>query len=360
MVPTTATSILWRPPPLFFTLPGPARRLLTFFSFRRQLRSLARRYQPQLLVCYMYHALAAGGGLKRQFPGMFFLGGIVDIVSLRDAGLLDRWLIPIGTRALQQADAVWSSDPFKAGLTARAARLKRAPIVCYNCPTLAYLSEPTWPRDGWLRNELRKQGATIGETGGSILLRAGAVGESGGIEETLEGMESLPADYIFVMMGRPAESYKNRLANRIEKLNLRQRAFLWDRPSDEIWQKALQGADIGHLVHGPFRPGRMMRSFELNSSLSNNRLFQYMAAGLPIIAYDDPRMSALYSEVPCFRVTRLASLGADIRAAWRELGGDPDSRHQLGKAGRKAHMDKYCWEKQFGPIQEAVNDCVMA
>ena len=34
--------------------------------------------------------------------------------------------------------------------------------------------------------------------------------------------------------------------------------------------------------------------YNLNSSLSNNRLFQYMAAGLPIISYNDERLNDIH------------------------------------------------------------------
>jgi glycosyltransferase involved in cell wall biosynthesis len=354
-VPEGVEHIFWHPPRLLSKLPRPARSLFKFLSFRRQVRISLRQYRPELLIGYMYHALAAVAGSKKQLAGMFILGGIVDVFSMCDAGLLDRWIIPAGTRALRQADAVWCSDAFKAELTTRAAGLQRNPIVCHNCPTLDYLPEPQAERDGWLRAQLRKVGAMLGETGGSILLRAGAVSECGGIEETLAVMHELPADYVFLLMGRPPEPYKRQLLARITALGLGRRAFLWDRPSDQVWKNALHGADIGHLIHGPFPPGRMSRLYELNSSLSNNRLFQYMAAGLPIIAYDDPRMSGIYAEVPCFRVARLSCLKQDILQAWKGLGGNHELREQLGSTARLAHLKKYNWEVQFAPVLDTVN-----
>ena len=78
-----------------------------------------------------------------------------------------------------------------------------------------------------------------------------------------------------------------------------------------------------------------------------------MAAGLPIISYDDPRMNGIYDEVACFRVARISRLELDIVQHWQELGSDSDLRNQLGRAGRQAHLEKYCWEKQFEPIARA-------
>ena len=280
---------------------------------------------------------------------------IYDIPALEDAGRLDRRIIPQAWQALQQADLVWSSDAYKSELTKQRGGLKVLPLVCHNCPQLDYLPEPIWPRDSWLRSELFRQGAKLGGEGGCILLRAGAIGECGGIEETLDCMAQLPNDFVFVMLGRPSAEYKIHLQDRIAQLGLEKRAFLWDRPTDEVWKRALTGADIGHLIHGPFPPGRMTRLYELNSSLSNNRLFQYMAAGLPIISYDDPRMGELYNEVQCFQVARLDKLEADVLKIWKELGGNLCMRQKLGRAGRLAHINKYNWQMQFAPILSKIS-----
>lgn len=322
--------------------------------FCSEVRRLLDLLKPELVITIMLHALAA---LPKRHAARRcrIVSCVYDIPAPGYTGRLDKRIIKFGWRQLQRANVVWSSDIYKAKLAQEFGQLKNRPLICHNCPALGYLPDPGWPRDGWLRAELRKRAATIGEAGGSILLRAGAVGECGGIEETLGGMRNLPGDYVFVLMGRPPEAYKRHLLDQIAKLGLQHRAFLFDRPSDQVWKQALQGADIGHLIHGPFPPGYMTRLYELNSSLSNNRLFQYMAAGLPIIAYDDPRMNELYAEVPCFRVARLAQLGTDIREAWHELGSDEPMRRELGNAGRSAHLTKYCWESQFAPILSALD-----
>src|ERR1017187_10139575 len=251
-------------------------RLLRFFSFRSQLQKCFLEIRPEIVATYMLHGMAALPDTAMQKKHGRLVSMIMEIPCLKDSGTIDYFVIRNGWRRLAQADVVWASDIYKANLTRQYGRLKTPPLVCHNCPTLDYLPEPTWPRDPWLRTELVQQGAKLGAAGGCILLRAGAVGECGGIEETLTVMQSLPEDFIFVMLGRPTAEYKIRLQNQIAKLGVKHRAFFWDRPSDEVWKKALQGADIGHLIHGPFPPGRIIRQYNLNSSLSNNRLFQYM------------------------------------------------------------------------------------
>jgi glycosyltransferase involved in cell wall biosynthesis len=308
-----------------------------------------------MVVTIMLNALAALS-LAREGNPFKLAACVYDIPVMQDLGRLDRWLAARAWRKLKHADIVWASDIHKARLARQFAGLADTPLVCHNCPTLDYLPEPQAQRDPWLRAELRRQGATLGTSGGSILLRAGAVGICGGLEQTLEAMRKLPEDYVFLMMGRPPQNYGRQLLALIGSLALERRAFLWERPSDEVWKRALQGADIGHLIHGPFPAGPMTRLYERNSSLSTNRLFQYMAAGQPIIAYDDSRMNGIYAEVPCFRVARVAQLGLDIHAAWCELGNNPDLSRQLGGVGRYAHQTRYNWESQFKPVIDCITN----
>jgi glycosyltransferase involved in cell wall biosynthesis len=273
---------------------------------------------------------------------------------MRDAGRLDAKILARAWKRLGRADVVWSSDRYKAELTREFGNLPESPVICHNCPPLDYLPEPSWPRDGWLREELRRQCAAIGDDA-CILLRAGAVGECGGIEAALQAMRRLPAKHVFLMMGQPSREYRQKILRMISEMGLRCRAFLWEKPSDEIWKRALLGADVGHLVHGPFPQGHMTRMYELNSSLSNNRLFQYMAAGLPILSYNDPRMSDIHSEVDCFRVLRTSHLVEDTYQAMLALASDVSVRMRMGKVGHKAHKVSYNWEKQFAPVLGALD-----
>lgn len=328
-----------------------AQRLDRWRIFRQEVRCCLERTRPDLVVTIMLHALAALPEGPKRYR---LVSCVYDIPCLRDAGRLDARILARAWRRLRQADVVWSSDRYKAEHTQKYGNLTESPIVCHNCPPLDYLPEPTWPRDGWLRAELRRQGPDIGENA-CILLRAGAVGECGGIEATLQAMRQLPGNLVFLMMGRPTREYRDQLLRMINNMGLQGRALLWEKSSDETWKQALLGADIGHMVQGPFPPGRLARLYELNSSLSNNRLFQYMAAGLPIISYDDPRMTGIHSEVDCFRVLRTNHLVEDIHEAIVALGSNTGARMAMGRVGHQAHKRTYNWEKQFAPVLEAID-----
>jgi glycosyltransferase involved in cell wall biosynthesis len=330
-------------------------RLSSWLKFVRYVRSQVAQRRPDLIVTIMLHPLAAlprlwSGGQRRPV----LVSCVYDIPSGPDLGLIDRLFVRAGWARLRDADVVWSSDEFKAELAKRDARLSSRPIVCHNCPRADWLDPVGQERDPWLRSELRARGASLPARGGCIVLRAGAVGEHCGVEETLRAMRDLPDDLVFLLMGRPSATYKERVLGLIRGLGLEQRAFLWDRPSDEVWAQALRGADVGHLVHGPYSDGAAARAYALNSSLSNNRLFQYFAAGLPIVTHEDVRMRALCREVPCFELVSHARLVDDLRRALEILYRDPSRRWAMGCSGRNAHLSRYQWDRQFDPVIAAI------
>jgi glycosyltransferase involved in cell wall biosynthesis len=317
-----------------------------WFAFRRAIARAVDEFRPHLVVAIMHHAVA-GLPSGRSFHRV---ACIYDIPSMQDAGRLDRWIIRAAWSRLSRFDLVWSSDPLKAELTRKMGSLSELPVVCHNTPVRRVLAAPQWPRDGRLRAKLINEGAPLSARGGLVLLRAGAIGENCGIEATLEALQHLPENHVFLMMGRPSADYAGQVRRKIGEVGLHRRAFLWERPDDATWNDALSGSDLGHLIHAPHPPGPGSRAYALNSSLSNNRLFSYMAAGLPIVSYDDPRLSSLHAEIDCFRVARLSSLAGDLETILRELGRDPATRRRMGEAARHAHESRYHWEQEFGAV----------
>ena len=328
------------------------KNILKWGFYKWRVNFLIWRNKPDLIITFMLGPLAA----IRLKPAQKLISCIYDIPDSENAGLLDSVINKNGFNKLKYAQLVWASDKHKSVLAAQLAGLNIDPLVCYNCPALNYLPlDDECIMKRWLREQLRKDGAEISDSGGTILLRAGAIGVFGGIEETLLAMQSLPKDHLFLMMGRPDKSYGQQIRTLIEKYGLEKRAFLWDRTDDTTWKKAIFGADIGHLVHLP-PPSQSSHAgaYALNSSLSNYRLFYYMAAGLPIMSYDDSRLNEMHADVECFRVLKTSSLVQDTINTWLLLNNDPVFRKKLGSNAKNAFLAKYNWENQFSPIEQFI------
>jgi hypothetical protein len=339
--------VLW-PSSAFPRWPKPLRQVARLLVFRRTVARALQARRPDVVVTIMLRALMAVPSRRRWRQGRLF-SCIYDIPSPRDTGRVDRVAFWEGWRRLRGADLVWASDAQKARLASHVAKLARPVVVVHNCPVAGGLpGDPRPARDPWLRHVLSRQGALLSERG-MIVLRAGAIGPLGGIEETLEAMEGLE-DVVFVMMGRPTVEYAEALQRLVRDRDLGQRAFLWERPERETWERALSGADVGHLVHGPYSGGRNARLAQLNSVLSANRLFQYMKAGLAIVVHEDERLEALRKEAPCFVFVRHTHLVFDLRSSLDRLSKQPEERAELARAGWEAHVRKYNWSYQFEPV----------
>lgn len=327
--------------------------ILKWVYYKIHVRRLLRKFKPDVIVTFMLSPLAAIKRTKNQL----LVSCIYDIPYQPNAGRLDRKINIKGYQQLATADKVWASDAYKARLAAEFGELTSLPAVCYNSPRLQYIEmEDRSVMRSWLREKLRGAGAKISDQGGSILIRAGAVGVFGGIEETLKAMHSLPDDHIFLLMGRPEKSYGDKLRKLISSEQLDHRVFLWDRPDDETWKKAIFGADIGHLIHlPPPEDSSHAGMYAFNSSLSNYRMFYYMAAGLPTFSYDDKRLDDVHLDVNCFRVLRTAHLIQDTIDQWKLLGSNDALKNELSQNARNAFVQKYNWENQFEEIRSYIN-----
>lgn len=320
-------------------------KALVYFIY---LKWLLLIHQPDVVVTFMLYPLAA---LRPKANKKYTLiSCIYDIPSVKYAGKLDRMINTRGWKMLKQADIVWASDKYKAELAKTIAGLGKLPMVCHNCPPLDTAEMASSENRKWLRNTLQKAEVPVTENSGCVLLRAGAIGPYGGIEETLEVLSRLPDNFIFLMMGRPEKEYLEKIECLIKNLGLEKRAIIWNRPDDESWQKAIAGADIGHLVHLLPDDNSIKEQYELNSSLSNYRLFNYMAAGLPVLSYDDSRLDSIHQQLGCFSVVQREEIRKSLYTHLYRLYTDKDYYSKLSKASYSGFVDDYNWQNQFAPV----------
>ena len=324
--------------------------LTEFFNWGRVIKKAVRDLGPDLFISFMVHPWVSAGCLGQVRR----VCCIYDIPPAQHAGILASSIYRNAWKNLGKLDYVWSSDPLKAQLCKVRGRLETAPPVCHNVPYSDYIDETELGSGRtWLCARLAAQDVMV-EQGQKILLRAGAFGVLGGIEETLAALVKNPT-WVFVLMGRPDSDYEVFVRAKVAELNLKSQVGFIVRPSNDEWRKALLGADAGHLIHLRPDDGYHREAFDNNSPLSTNRLFQYMAAKLPIISSDDSRMAEIHREIDCFLVAEAANLVKSLDHILKRLRSDTFIDRNMGKAGRSAHLNKYNWEDQFAPIFESIN-----
>lgn len=332
------------------------RSIFEWNAFKEEVNKWIVRNPGSLIWACHLTPLAAVNFTKVKNNNCYVITNIVDIPSEKFSGKFDRILNRAAFKKLVKCAFLVASDFYKGNIAKKKASLNSSPIICHNCPRIEEFNTffLSGEQKNWLKEELIKYGASVSVKLSFILLRAGAIGEFGGIEETIDAMNNLPPHFVFLMMGRPEKSYEQKVRTLIDQKNLGKRVFLWVKPSDEIWTKTLLGADVGHLIHICPPSGPQKEIYELNSSLSNNRLFQYMGAGLPIISYNDPRMEGIYKETQGFCKINAENIAAEIMKVLFQLEADEKLRHQLGNNNREAFLKKYNWDNQFQPIYSRI------
>jgi glycosyltransferase involved in cell wall biosynthesis len=144
--------------------------------------------------------------------------------------------------------------------------------------------------------------------------------------------------------------------------------LLGDGPlaSDLLRRAAVSGAaDRVHLL-GPVPPKDVIGyassadvgvSPILPASLSYryslpNKLFQYMAAGLPVVASDFPQVREVVEGARCGLVVDARRPEA-IAAAIQRLADDPDEARAMGRRGRAAVEERYNWPVAAAALRTA-------
>ncbi len=139
-------------------------------------------------------------------------------------------------------------------------------------------------------------------------------------------------DVAFTFMGA-GDSY-DELVRRRDELALTDAVDLPGRVPDDVVSQVLSTADVG-LCPDPLNP--------LNDVSTMNKTMEYMAFGLPVVAFDlrETRVSA----ADAARYVRANDVEAYARAIV-ELLDDPERRREMGRRGRERVVQHLAWEHQ--------------
>jgi glycosyltransferase involved in cell wall biosynthesis len=116
-------------------------------------------------------------------------------------------------------------------------------------------------------------------------------------------------------------------------------SYISRKPYKEALQ-IMKNCDAGIIVLKPL-PN------VLNSS--PNKLFEYMALGLPIVASDFPAWHKVLDEAKCTVYVDPLNVN-DIAEKMVFLANNPEKAKQMGKRGKKIAFEKYNWEKVEGKL----------
>jgi glycosyltransferase involved in cell wall biosynthesis len=169
-----------------------------------------------------------------------------------------------------------------------------------------------------------------------VVLYHGGFSRDRGIEQLIDALPSLPADAVLVLLGYG--SLLAELERRAGEPGLADRLFVLPAVAPSELLDWVGSADV---VAMPIQPST------LNHRLTTpNKLFEAMAAGVPVVASDLPGMAGIVNETGC-GVLCDATSPAAIAAAIRSILDAPeDERAAYRERAIAAAHGTYSWEAQ--------------
>lgn len=244
--------------------------------------------------------------------------------------LVERWYV---SRA---AATLTVSDPIARHLERRY-RLERVHLV----PNYPELTGPV------ARKELRSLpgGASIGTAGPVVLYLGGLMGGRG-LEQLVAALRIAASTQLVLLGQGPLASA---LARRATDSGAGDRLHaLAPVRSDEVIDYAAS-ADIGV---SPIVPSCLNYRYSLP-----NKLFQYMAAGIPVVASDLPQVRDVVEGSRCGLVVDTTRPEV-IAAAMERIAGDPDEARAMGMRGRRAVEEQYNWSVAAAALLRAYDSLI--
>jgi glycosyltransferase involved in cell wall biosynthesis len=190
--------------------------------------------------------------------------------------------------------------------------------------------------------------ATDGE---ATVAYCGLLSEERGITTLVDAVERVPEAYdVSLVLGGKYESdaFERRLTERAADSD-RVEVRGWLPTLDDVVDM-FREADIGAFT---FRP----EPNKTDAVHRSNKLFQYMATGLPLVVSDVGEWSTLVTDEDCGVPVdpRDPSAVADALA---ELTADADRRVELARNGHRAALERYNWETQRDRLLDLYDELV--
>lgn len=278
------------------------RRLAWTGSFYLQGIALVRRASPALVHANDYNTMWIGVAAKLLRRSRL----VYDSHELwpdRNGPEWRPWLLLCEWVFVRAADARIASNPAIAETLARRYHVRRPTVVRNVAGHVARASAPP-------------EGLRAAEP--PLVVHVGNLTPGRGVEQLIESLPGVPAMRL-VLMGRCREDFRARLDELAGATGVADR-LEYRRPvdPDEV-AEAIAGADIGAVLTQPVC---------LNNVLSlPNKLFEYAAAGLPLVASDLPVIGAIVRENGLGEAVPPTDVDA-IAAALRRLS-DPDRNAEV-------------------------------
>jgi glycosyltransferase involved in cell wall biosynthesis len=163
----------------------------------------------------------------------------------------------------------------------------------------------------------------------------GGISEARGIEEMIEAIAMLPS-LLGVRLELAGWFYVESLLGRLK-----------DNPHWKLvnWHSEVDRSDLGHLLNRVSIGLVVLHPEKSFISSQPTKLFEYMAAGIPVIASDFPLWRTIIESCDCGLLVDPLAVGS-IAAAIESLITNPATARAMGERGRRAIKEHFNWANE--------------
>jgi glycosyltransferase involved in cell wall biosynthesis len=304
------------------------RRLGTTVDYYRRGLALVRRARPRLIHANDYNTAWIGVAGK-WLTGARLVYDSHELWPDRNLRPEPRgWLLLCEALFVRVADRVVTTSPGYAEVMASRYRID-PPIVVRNVPEWRAASRTSGEEDG------------AGRDGGPPLaVYFGALTRNRGLPVALRALAHLP-ELRLRLVGPEAWGYRRTLLELADELGVAERVELLDPVPPDHAAAVLRDADVGLALIEP-----ACLSYRMTLP---NKLYEYVAAGLPILASEIPVLAGEVREHGLGRVADPADPAA-VAAALGELLAPDAQRECRGAIAR--HAREVVWERERERLAE--------
>lgn len=310
-----------------------AYRLLRTLSYYRRGIATIRGLRPQVVHCNDYNTMWIGVAAK-LLAGSTLIYDSHELWPDRNGRSEPRWwLLACEALFLRVADANLATSPGHAEAIARRHRIAR-PRVVRNIAERPAANGAGPPGEGWTREHDR------------TLVYVGALTDHRGLEQTIAALPEAPGVALKVL-GPGAAPYRERLQVLAEEHGVGGRVLLAPPVAPQEVVGAIAPAAAGLALIQP-----ACRSYELSLP---NKLFEYLAAGLPVLAADVPTIRSFVEQNGVGLIVAPDDPEAIARAMEEIV--EPERNHRLRAAVAEASA-RLSWVEESECLKQAYREAV--
>ena len=318
-------------------LPSRLMRIRHAWAFKRAVRGAWRELQPKVVIAYDDRACPMVGRTILGSNRARTISHFHELPQYRPGDGMGVWQATrYCGKFARSSDLVIFPDAHRADIFRTQANLVRSPVIVMNCPRR--LDElPASTLGGRLN--------APGRANCRVVFFQGWLGPHRGLESLVRSMKLWAAESVLVLVGPATDSYKQSLVELAEKTGVRQRVlFIGMVPLGDL-DGLIAGADVAVAL---FPSDTSDLNFRYLAGASNKR-FMYMSLAVAQVSNTGPGMSSIIERHKC-GVLVDPNAPDEVGSAICSLLENEPLRKEMGRNGRRAHLEEFNYERQFAPV----------